>query len=558
MNHQAKLFRTIKTIADFDDIMVHQAKDYFHDYVEKGIILTPDFDAHKWQTTNEYANVRFLFNINRFQYKRVYESLFGIEYETFVDYLKSFIVLSMDQHVLISLQSFLRDIKRLVKETKQNILEDIYNIKITSPTLCIDFFSSLPCYETLIMNQFLEQLDNLITIHYELKPRQQRQLAQFQSYFAFNDILKDYWEQQLPDEERLFYYPLYLWWQITAVVPLRPREFLLTQRDCLFEKNGKYYLTLRRNNLKGKEKGVSHKIAEDYYLTTYEIPEKLALIIQHYLDLTKDLASTKLDTLFVTDTHYKRWERKTGINNRFLTYTNLNTILKYFFNEVVSERYGYQVHYLNPPSRLKDNEINFIHIGDTRHVAMINLIAEGSSPVTAMLLAGHDNVATSSHYFSNLSQFIECRSYQVYRKLTSSQTTYEISKTQRKYTVGKAYVQLDNKGHCYSPRYAQGDSSDCLKVISSHAELGACTSCPFYRKVGKDYFTMDKTFKKSIDQEALLVDQAIKRVRQGKGHVEEIGEALLKLSAFSHSYQEYLTAKQANEEEKYGKEEVHI
>lgn len=554
MNHQAKLFRSIKTIADFDDVMVHQAKDYFHDYVEKGIILTLDFEAYKWQTTNEYANISFLFNINRFQYKRVYESLFGIEYETFVDYLKSFIVLSMDQHVLISLQSFLRDIKRLVKETKQNILEDVYNIKITSPTLCIDFFSSLPCYETLIMNQFLEQLDNLITIQYELKPRQQRQLAQFQSYFAFNDILKDYWEQQLPDEERLFYYPLYLWWQITAVVPLRPREFLLTQRDCLFENNDKYYLTLRRNNLKGKEKGVSHKIAEDYYLTTYEIPEKLALTIQHYLDLTKGLASTKLDTLFVTETHYKRWERRTGINNRFLTYTNLNTILKYFFNEVVSERYGYQVHYLNPPNRLKDNEINFIHIGDTRHIAMINLIAEGSSPVTAMLLAGHDNVTTSSHYFSNLSQFIECRSYQVYRKLTNSQTTYEISKTQRKYTIGKAYVELNNKGRCYSPRYAQSDFSDCLKVISSHAELGACTSCPFYRKAGKDYFSMDKSFKKSVDQEAMMVDQAIKRVRQGKGHVEEIGEALLKLSTVSHSYQEYLAAKQVNRKESYGKE----
>lgn len=558
MNHQAKLFRSIKTIADFDDVMVHQAKDYFHDYVEKGIILTLDFEAYKWQTTNEYANISFLFNINRFQYKRVYESLFGIEYETFVDYLKSFIVLSMDQHVLISLQRFLRDIKRLVKETKQNILEDVYNIKITSPTLCIDFFSSLPCYETLIMNQFLEQLDNLITIQYELKPRQQRQLAQFQSYFAFNDILKDYWEQQLPDEERLFYYPLYLWWQITAVIPLRPREFLLTQRDCLFEKNDKYYLTLRRNNLKGKEKGVSHKIAEDYYLTTYEIPEKLALTIQHYLDLTKDLASTKLDTLFVTETHYKRWERKTGINNRFLTYTNLNTILKYFFNEVVSEQYGYQVHYLNPPNRLMDNEINFIHIGDTRHIAMINLIAEGSSPVTAMLLAGHDNVMTSSHYFSNLSQFIECRSYQVYRKLTSSQTTYEISKTQRKYTIGKAYVELNNKGRCYSPRYAQSDFSDCLKVISSHAELGACTSCPFYRKAGKDYFSMDKSFKKSVDQEAMLVDQAIKRVRQGKGHVEEIGEALLKLSTVSHSYQEYLAAKQVNKEESHGKEETNI
>lgn len=268
MNHQAKLFRTVKTISDFDDTIVHQAQEYFIDYVEKGIILTSDFDAHKWQTTNEYANISFLFNIDLFHYKRVYEPIFGLGYEIFVNYLKSFIILSMDQHVLVSLQAFLRDIKRLVKETKQNILKDVYDIKITSPTLCIDFFSSLPCYETLIMNQFLEQLDNLITSQYELKPRKQRQLAQFQSYFTFNDILNDYWKQQLPDEERLFYYPLYLWWQITAVVPLRPREFLLTQRECLSEEQGKYHLTLRRNNLKGKEKGVSHKIAEDYYLTT--------------------------------------------------------------------------------------------------------------------------------------------------------------------------------------------------------------------------------------------------------------------------------------------------
>ena len=82
----------------------------------------------------------------------------------------------------------------------------------------------------------------------------------------------------------MFYYPLYLWWQLTAVVPLRQREFLLTQRNCLTEKDGKYYLTLRRNNLKGKDKGVSHKISEDYYLTTYEVPFNLASEILKYLE----------------------------------------------------------------------------------------------------------------------------------------------------------------------------------------------------------------------------------------------------------------------------------
>lgn len=544
MNNQSKLFRKVNEIILFDDAVIENAKEYFQDYVEKGIILTDEFEENKWVTTNEYSNVGFLFNLNKFRYKRFYEKAFQLSYEEFIDYLKSFIVLSMEQHVLITLQTFLRDIKRIIKDTSLESGLVVEHIKIYNPSLCIDFLSMLPCPENNQLNQLIEQLDTILISSYHLNTKKQRQLAQFQSYFLFNDILNEYWSKQLSQEERLFYYPLYLWWQITAVVPLRPREFLLTQRNCLTEKDGKYYLTLRRNNLKGKDKGVSHKISEDYYLTTYEIPYKLAKEILIYLESTKDLSSTQLDTLFVTDSHYKKWKRLTGTNNRFLTYTNLNTILKYFFYEIISKQYRYFIHHIDTPEQLKENEINFIHIGDTRHIAMINLIAEGASPVTAMLLAGHDNVTTSSHYFSNLSQFIECRSYQVYRKLTSSQTNYGISKTQYKYIANKNYVSLDNKGRCYSPRFAEGDYSDCLKVISSHAELGACTSCPFYRKAGKDYFSMDKTFKKSIDEEALIVDEAIKRVRAGKGNMEDIGEALLNLKTITHSYQEYLTEKQ--------------
>ena len=77
-------------------------------------------------------------------------------------------------------------------------------------------------------------------------------------------------------------------------------------------------------------------------------------------------------------------------------------------------------------------------------------------------------------------------------------------------------------------------------------------------KDGKDYFSMDKTFKKSINEEALIVDEAIKRVRAGKGNMEDIGEALLKLKTITHSYQEYLTEKQlALQEFPNGEKEVH-
>lgn len=545
---QAKLFKAVETIVEeFDREFIDKAVEYFVDYVAKGIILTDDFDCDVWKTTDEYSNVNLNFKINHFQYNRNFESLFGITYLDFINYLKSYVILKMDANVLISLQTFLRDIKRIINKTKQNLIDDMTEYKISNIVLCIDFLSSLPSADEQTVNQFIEQLDNQIFSQYRTHSKQQRKLAQFQSYFLFNDILTEYWTDQQENNERMFYYPIYLWWQITAVVPLRPREFLLTQRNCLTMKDGKYYLTLRRNNLKGNDKGVSHKISEDYYLTTYEIPQRLAESIKEYLNLTKDLNVTQLDTLFLTDAHYQKFNRTTGKRNRFFTYSNLNTVLKKFYKEVIGERYNYHIYQTNPREKLEESEINFIHLGDTRHIAMINLIAENASPVTAMLLAGHDSVSTSAHYFANLSQFIECRSYQVYRKLTNSQTTYEISKAQPRYTVGKAFVQLDNKGRCYSPKYASGDYSDCLKVISKNAELGACTSCPFYRKAGKDFFSMDKTYKKSIDEEAMIVKQAINLVRKGKGNYEDIGEALLKLKTVSYSYQEYLTSKHITE-----------
>ena len=215
MNNQSKLFRKVNEIILFDDNMIESAKECFQDYVEKGIILTTNFEENKWETTNEYSNVCFIFNLNKFQYK-----VFQLSFDDFVTYLKSFIVLSMEHHVLITLQAFLRDIKKLVKELKVNEVFSLANMKISNPSVCIDFLSTLPCLESNELTQLIEQLDELLNVSYQLNTKKQRKLAQFQSYFLFNDILNDYWVKSLSDEERLFYYPLYLWWQITAVVPL--------------------------------------------------------------------------------------------------------------------------------------------------------------------------------------------------------------------------------------------------------------------------------------------------------------------------------------------------
>ena len=113
----------------------------------------------------------------------------------------------------------------------------------------LEFLSMLPIAETEneVMERFMDKIDALADLQYSDHAKKQRPLASFDSNFLFNDIINDYWNQDLENDTRLFYYPLYLWWQITAIIPLRPREFILTPRDCLEEKKDGSYITLRRN-----------------------------------------------------------------------------------------------------------------------------------------------------------------------------------------------------------------------------------------------------------------------------------------------------------------------
>ena len=86
MNNQSKLFRKVNEIILFDDNMIESAKECFQDYVEKGIILTTNFEENKWVTTNEYSNVSFVFNLNKFRYKRFYEQVFQLSFDDFLTY----------------------------------------------------------------------------------------------------------------------------------------------------------------------------------------------------------------------------------------------------------------------------------------------------------------------------------------------------------------------------------------------------------------------------------------------------------------------------------------
>ena len=117
--------------------------------------------------------------------------------------------------------------------------------------------------------------------------------------------------------------------------------------------------------------------------------------------MTEENGNTDLNTLFVTDPHYMKWGQLKHSNSRYLTYVNMNTILRYFYRDIIVGKYGFRVLQETTNQHLEDDEIGRIHLGDTRHIALINIMQEGGTPVTAMLLTGHDNIITASHYYSN-------------------------------------------------------------------------------------------------------------------------------------------------------------
>lgn len=452
INHAEELYTSKITFSEFDALAIGEAEAHFSDLQNEGIIKENcSFGDNVWYTTDEYANIGLHFKFNPFEFKR-YEEILDFGLDEFVSYLKAYLISLFGEVALETIRTVLLDIRHIISTPPESIYGSNQELKIMQPRQCESFFSALPADEE-TLEPLLKGLAAYGDIMYGAFKSRQRTLADFETYFLFNDIVTDYWSSQLSDEQRLFYFPVVLWWKLTAVIPLRPREFLLTQRDCLTKnEKGEYYLRLRRNQLKGGRENLKYKIGEDYSVDTYQIPPALGMQIEEYITLTDRFSGTELDTLFVTDMHYKKWERSKPVTSRFLTYTNMVTILHYFYREVIQDKYGLHLVPNGLERHLGKGEIGEIHLGDTRHIALINLMQEGGTPAIAMFLSGHLNTETAATYYTNISKFLECKISSKYRKVIGGQVEYAISHYAPKElcTVG---IPLRGGGKCFSDAY---------------------------------------------------------------------------------------------------------
>ena len=495
-------------VAEFNNETLRQSKKIFSDYRSSGVILSENFECREWIVTNQLGKITLRFCADELAFRKNAKEWLGCSYHCFTDGVKAYALFHMGIIELSGIREIVRKLTQISTKTCAELPIEPH---------IIEFLKLLPGSE--IKDQVVEDMEErLIFSRQKHKKSGQRILSDFENYFKFNDALEVFW-QQAGDVERLFYFPMYFWWTLTAILPLRPTEFLLTPRQCLERKNNENILTVRRTALKGGRRKVHYNIKGDYTLTKYSIPEKMATVIEWYLTTTSDMPASPLDTLFVQRPHYAYFDRSTPIHSVYYTYPNLSYCLRRFQEEIMQVKSA-------------DSRVN---LGDTRHLAMISLIASGGSPVICKELAGHEDVNISAHYYSNISKFVECATYEMYKKHKG----VSVDMFEHKTTLCVSETVPVTGGRCDSAAYIAGNISDCIRAVGSDSELGHCISCPHFidGKSGRYLLFSDSgERKKQVDEDSKYLMRVLDMVRRGKGCDEDIQSALLKLQHSSSVY----------------------
>lgn len=521
-------------LVDLKDDDFQKAKDQFLFYTAQNVIHNCSYEDAVWHLSDQVSRYNFRYPQNHLGYEVNYKPFTGYDLEFFNEILKLFIVNSMGSYSLNTLRSFLHYINQMLSIPIASLGNYDYEPKLYS--LANDFFDILPIKHEETRNCIIDRLDEIGQRFFNTG-KCQRTLADFSSYLIFSEILHDYWKTEITEAERLFYYPLFLWFEITCIVPTRVTEFILTPRDCIISRNEKTYLKLRKNVIKGSNKHIQYNIDDDYTINEYQIPDTLAHEIRNYIALTNKYSMTQLETLFLTFPHYNKWHRSE--NNpeifRYLTYTNLRTILRYFYDEIINHKYGYRVlyHQEEYSMDITDKNISYIRLGDTRHIAMYNIIANGGSLLHTMLLAGHSNVEMSSHYYANLGQAVMCRTLSTYQKYINGTVDTLPANIGKPIQTGCLSV-LPSGDYCKSPHYHNGNYTDCENAYGPNAEIGFCPVCRFFTRkeevndqfsssihvIAKDPYAVKLSEKITRDCSSLL--SAVKKYRAFKGESDDI------------------------------------
>lgn len=502
-------------IENFNHSLVEEAREIFKRKKECNIIYG-EFDDNFWKLLNEVEekNINFNFNQIKFEIQKKKRNLgefndFILACKTYVVFMLEQISISNIETIVVTLKSFMNNTDYLSEEKLEFIVEDKMLYKYP---ILIDF---LDFYNIEVSNLIFDIIEKKSKIFYQEKycNKNQRNLCNMESIFKFYEYIDLFWLNATENEKEEFF-PIKLWWEISMLIPIRITELLLTPLDCIKEKNGEYYIRLRRTSLKGKKiKKINHKIESDYYIQDVPIKKEIVDLINEYKSIVRDYDYIKnfyFDGCKYNDNVNERkmlFSKRSYIkclrglkmhrNNIFydniiemLNYDNLANLLSRFKNNILGKKYNLKIISKGSRDKLEYDEIENINLLDTRHYAFMNLVLNNVDPLIIMYYGGHNNVSSSYHYYEHLDRFVEFYTYHMAKKIVMKKEgsedkeliKFDLDKNNDKdiddcfneiFLKNKRQVKKVENGFC---RSEQTEFQDCMVVAND------CNACDFFIK----------------------------------------------------------------------------
>lgn len=284
-----------------------------------------------------------------------------------------------------------------------------------------------------------------------------REIPPFKHLIIFDELIDEFYELKGKNIEYLqeTFKPVLIWWKITSVIPIRIGEFVRLKMDCAYydEKKKGYYIDIPR--IKNKERIDSDIVmGVEYTIQTLKIHESLAKLITDF----KLLNDKKKKFLFNYNfyfahlkTHNKTYiKRYLKIHKIIMSSSNFRFLLKRFYNNIIKNIFGQEIcfkDYYRLPEDF-DNKIVALQPGDTRHIAVSNLVELGVNPLSIAWYCHHDNIKTQDNYSRYIIEEAEVKAKLLGRKLASmyNRMANEINIQTRKLDLIKANIKLNEGG----------------------------------------------------------------------------------------------------------------
>ncbi|WP_409344789.1 hypothetical protein [Paenibacillus sp. MBLB4367] len=249
----------------------------------------------------------------------------------------------------------------------------------------------------------------------DLRNKNIRKLPKYTDVLIFDEAIRRHrkvcdQKSDLGDDDHLIlFYPLFLWWRISNIIPMRSTEFLQLKRNCLDRIDGTDVLQIER------EKDPNEVITQIPVESKIPISNELANDIERYINLTNSLHNQSVNQL-CSYLNYYHIMRKYGFCRVHRKTVNIDELMfndahmaKLFdvFYKLIEEEYKDLLIPEIEDGKLRYLPLDRLTLGDTRHFTIYQLRMKGLSALTIARLAGHTKIETQEKYLQHSEWFAQ-------------------------------------------------------------------------------------------------------------------------------------------------------